>query len=216
MSGEKKYQVFVSSTYEDLKEERAAVFQALLDLGCIPVGMEQFPASGMSPMEYIKKMLDACDYYILILAGRYGSADPSDGIGFTEKEYDYAVAKGMPVMSFIISDVGKLPNEKCGKTDEERASLERFRTKASSGRMIRKYSSIEELVRDVYISVFQCIKDFPAIGWVRADGIDADPSIKTITIEELDAMLDEKLATFGGPRIQVQPIEAGGNTLYIY
>ena len=53
----KKYQVFVSSTYEDLKEERAAVAQCLLNIGCIPVGMEQFPASNMSQMEYIKKML---------------------------------------------------------------------------------------------------------------------------------------------------------------
>ena len=54
---EKKYQIFVSSTYEDLKEERSAVAQSLLDIGCIPVGMEQFPASNMSQMEYIKKCL---------------------------------------------------------------------------------------------------------------------------------------------------------------
>lgn len=216
MTKEKKYQVFVSSTYEDLKEERAAVFQALLDLSCIPVGMEQFPASGMSPMEYIKKMLDACDYYILILAGRYGSVDPSDGIGFTEKEYDYAVDKGMPVMSFIIDDVGQLPSDKCGKTDEQRAALERFRRKVSSGKMIRKYSSIEGLMHAVSVSMIQCIRDFPAIGWVRADGIDADSTVESITREELDALLDEKLSSLSGPRIRVQPNEAGGNTLFIY
>ena len=84
----KKYQVFISSTYSDLIEERAAATQCLLDNGCIPVGMEQFPASALSQMEYIRKMLDDCDYYILILGGRYGSLD-ADGIGFTEKEYDY-------------------------------------------------------------------------------------------------------------------------------
>lgn len=54
---QKKYQVFISSTYKDLIEERAAVTQSLLDMGCIPVGMEQFPASNMSQMEYIKMML---------------------------------------------------------------------------------------------------------------------------------------------------------------
>lgn len=83
----KKYQVFVSSTYKDLKEERLAVTQQLLKMGFIPVGMEQFPASNMSQMEYIKMMLDSCDYYLLILAGKYGTVD-TDGIGFTEKEYD--------------------------------------------------------------------------------------------------------------------------------
>mgnify|MGYP000509063210 CR=1 FL=1 len=95
----KKYQVFISSTYEDLKEERAAVTQCLLNNNCIPVGMEQFPASNMSQMEYIKKMLDDCDYYILIIGGRYGSLD-DDGIGYTEKEYNYAIQKGIPVMAF--------------------------------------------------------------------------------------------------------------------
>jgi hypothetical protein len=42
---EKKYQVFVSSTYRDLSEERQEVMQALLELDCIPVGMELFPAT---------------------------------------------------------------------------------------------------------------------------------------------------------------------------
>jgi hypothetical protein len=40
----KIYKVFVSSTYEDLREERAAVQKGLLKVGCLPVGMELFPA----------------------------------------------------------------------------------------------------------------------------------------------------------------------------
>lgn len=47
---QKKYQVFISSTYVDLIEARAAATQCLLDNDCIPVGMEQFPASEMSQM----------------------------------------------------------------------------------------------------------------------------------------------------------------------
>lgn len=174
---EKKYQVFISSTYEDLKEERAAVSQTLLDIGCIPVGMEQFPASGMSQMDYIKKMLETCDYYILILAGRYGSIDPTDGVGYTEKEYDYAVANHIPVMSFLCEDIGKLPNEKCEKTEAGRDLLTRFRAKVSASKMIKKYSSKESLQTVVAISLQQCIRDFPAVGWVRADGIDTDASL---------------------------------------
>lgn len=45
VSMEKRFQVFVSSTYEDLQEERKEVMQALLELDCIPAGMELFPAS---------------------------------------------------------------------------------------------------------------------------------------------------------------------------
>ena len=222
---EKKYQVFISSTYEDLKEERAAVSQTLLDLGCIPVGMEQFPASSMSQMNYIVKMLETCDYYILILAGRYGSIDPTDGVGYTEKEYDYAVANRIPVMSFLCDDIGKLPNEKCEKTDAGRDLLTKFRAKVSASRMIKKYSSKESLQAVVAISLQQCIRDFPAVGWVRADGIDTDASLAvvldkymkehTTTTEDLDALLDKKLSAHYGTKIRVEPNETGSNTLII-
>lgn len=40
----KRYQVFVSSTIEDLKEERLKVLNALLKISCIPAGMEYFSA----------------------------------------------------------------------------------------------------------------------------------------------------------------------------
>lgn len=223
---EKKYQVFISSTYEDLKEERAAVSQTLLDLGCIPVGMEQFPSSGMSQMDYIKKMLKTCDYYILILAGRYGSIDPTDGVGYTEKEYDYAVTNGIPVMSFIVEDIGKLPSEKCEKMDEGREALTKFRTKVSSSRMIKRYSSKENLQANVAVSLQKCIQDFPAIGWVRADGIDTDSSLEAMldkymkehavaTTEDINALVDKKLSTHSAPKIRVEPIETGGNKIII-
>ena len=167
---DKKYQIFISSTYEDLREERAAVAQCLLDIGCIPVGMEQFPASNMSQMEYIAKMMTDCDYYILILAGRYGSLD-SDGVGFTEKEYDYAISKGIPVMSFVVEDIGKLPNSKCDNTDQIRSKLEAFRKKVCERKLVRFFQDTNSLKAAVAISLNQCVHDYPAKGWVRGHSI---------------------------------------------
>lgn len=46
----RKYQVFVSSTYEDLQEHRRHVMQALLELDCFPAGMELFPSSDQESM----------------------------------------------------------------------------------------------------------------------------------------------------------------------
>ena len=51
---DKRYQVFVSSTFEDLQEERREVMQALLSLDCIPTGMELFPAADDESWELIK------------------------------------------------------------------------------------------------------------------------------------------------------------------
>lgn len=191
----KKYQVFVSSTYEDLKEERMAVIHCLLDNDCIPVGMEQFPASGMSQMEYIKKMLNECDCYILILAGKYGSFD-EDGIGFTEKEYDYAVSIGLPVLSFVHYDIGELPSRKCEETAKRRKMLAEFRTKVCSNRLVNKYLSVEDLKTKVATSINKCIKDIPMLGWIRAS---SDPEEELLTRKEamqlVDRALESRMAT---------------------
>ena len=52
---EVKHQVFVSSTYKDLLDERQEVMQALLELFCIPVGMELFPAADDDQWTLIKR-----------------------------------------------------------------------------------------------------------------------------------------------------------------
>ena len=82
-----RYQVFVSSTFADLKDERQKVIQALMEMDCIPAGMELFPAANDEQWEFIKRVIDDCDYYILIIGGRYGSLT-SEGISYTEKEFD--------------------------------------------------------------------------------------------------------------------------------
>ena len=120
---ERKYQVFISSTYEDLKTERQAAISCLLDMNCIPVGMEQFPASSLSQWEYIKKMIDMSDYYLLIVAGKYGSIDPEENISYTVKEYRYAIHKKMPILAFLHKNIDSLPAIKVGATDEERERI---------------------------------------------------------------------------------------------
>ena len=97
---DKKYQIFVSSTFIDLKEERQAVLKAVQEAEYIPSGMEMFPATDEEQFNFIKRIIDNCDYYVVIIAGRYGSLAP-DGISYTEKEYDYAVSKGIRVLAFV-------------------------------------------------------------------------------------------------------------------
>ena len=97
---DKRYQVFVSSTYKDLIDERRAVINEIMSLDCIPSGMELFPATDEEQFEFIKRIIDDCDYYVLILGGRYGSL-AKDGISYTEKEYLYALSKGIHVLAFV-------------------------------------------------------------------------------------------------------------------
>ena len=107
----KRYQVFVSSTFKDLAEERMEVIKALLELDCIPCGMEYFPAASEDSWSYISSLIKQCDYYVLIVAGRYGSMT-ADGISFTQKEYQCALDSGVPVLAFVRADVESLPVKK--------------------------------------------------------------------------------------------------------
>ena len=122
---EKRYQVFVSSTFEDLIPERQEVMQALLELDCMPAGMELFPAADDDQWTLIKRVIDDCDYYIVIIGGRYGSVG-QDNKSYTQMEYEYAVSCGKPVIAFIHKDPGKLPAEKTEKDPEAAQKLQEF------------------------------------------------------------------------------------------
>ncbi len=164
----KRYQVFISSTYSDLKEERSTVMQAIMSMDCIPAGMELFPAIDEEQFNFIKRIIDDCDYYILIIGGRYGSIS-DDGISYTEKEYDYAISRQIPVMTFLHKDIGKIPREKTDTQPELIKKLQDFQEKAKKGRLVKFWSNAAELTGIVAISLMQTIKTYPQIGWVRAN-----------------------------------------------
>src|SRR5882757_4579271 len=126
---EVKYQVFVSSTYRDLMEERQEVIQALLELDCIPVGMELFPAADDDQWTLIKRLIDDCDYYILIVGGRYGSLS-TEGISYTQMEYEYALKSGIPIISFIHKSPEKIAFGKSEVDPALREKLENFKKQA--------------------------------------------------------------------------------------
>lgn len=167
---DKRYQVFVSSTFADLQEERQKVIQALMEMDCIPAGMEVFPAADEDQWQFIKRIIDDCDYYLLIIGGRYGSTD-ADGVSYTEKEYDYAVSSGLKVIALLHEDPSQI---QVGKTDQDSGLAQRlsvFREKVAEGRLVKFWSSSEQLPGLVALSLSKTIKTYPAVGWVRADAV---------------------------------------------
>lgn len=168
MTVEKREQVFVSSTFKDLVEERAAVIQTLLEADCIPAGMEMFPASDTDKFDLIKGVIDLCDYYVVIVGGRYGSVDPEAELSYTEMEYDYAVQTGKPVMAFLHGDTGKLPGAKLDLDKDLRDKLDAFRSKAEASRTVKYWSEPGDLKGQVALAMIQVRKSHPAEGWIRA------------------------------------------------
>lgn len=166
----KRYQVFVSSTYADLKEERQRVIQALMEMDCIPAGMELFPAADEEQWLFIKKIIDDCDYYLLVIGGRYGSTT-ADGISYTEKEFDYAVSIGLKVIALIHGEPDNIPFGKSEQDQNLRVRLESFKQKVMTGRLVKFWKATEELPGLVALSLSKTIKTYPAVGWVRGGGV---------------------------------------------
>jgi Domain of unknown function (DUF4062) len=165
---DRRYQVFVSSTYEDLREERREVMQALLALDCIPTGMELFPAADDDSWSHIQRFIAGCDYYVVIVGGRYGSKGPT-GRSYTEMEYDYAVEVGLPTLAFLHKDPGTIPANKTEPTDEGKAGLAAFRGKIENARHAKYWSASGELAGAVTLGMASLMKIKPQVGWVRAD-----------------------------------------------
>jgi Domain of unknown function (DUF4062) len=164
---EKRYQVFVSSTFQDLQDERREVIQALLELDCIPAGMELFQASNEDQWSVIKRVIDDCDYYIVIIGGRYGSIG-KDSISYTEMEYRYAVEQGKPIVAFLHKDPDQISAGKSEKDAKGKVKLKTFRILCEQ-KMCRYWLSSPELGAMVSRSLVSLMKNSPAIGWIKGD-----------------------------------------------
>lgn len=165
---DKRYQVFVSSTFADLKDERHKVIQALMEMDCIPAGMELFPAADDEQWEFIKRIIDDCDYYVLIIGGRYGSLSDT-GISYTEMEFNYAIERGLNVLAFIHEAPGTIASDRTEIDPVLRDKLDQFRDRVKTNRLVKFWKTADQLPGLVALSLVKTIKVHPAVGWVRGD-----------------------------------------------
>jgi len=188
----KKYQVFVSSTYQDLVEERKEVIQALLELDCIPVGMELFPATDDDQWTLIKELIDDCDYYILIVGGRYGSLN-KEGISYTQQEYEYAIEIGIPTISFIHKSPDDIVVSKTDKDEQKAEKLKEFRTLVQE-KLVKPWVTPSDLGSVVSRSLVKLIRTKPRVGWVKADSISStEANLEILTLKKRIQDLENEL-----------------------
>jgi hypothetical protein len=216
----KRYQVFISSTFSDLQEERREVIETLMQMDCIPAGMELFPASNDEQFEFIKKVIDDCDYYVLIIGGRYGSIS-YEGISYTEKEYDYALSKNIPVLSFIHGNPDNIPSGKTEKDEVNRIKLEKFKEKVSSNRLIKYWTDKKELPGAVALSLLNAIKVHPQLGWVRGGNFDNNELLVQLNMlrmknEKLNNKINTLEAEISIKQIEDLELSSGTEKIGIY
>lgn len=193
MGSKRKLQVFVSSTFSDLIEERQAAVAAILKAGHIPAGMELFTAADVSQMKTIERWIDESDVYMLILGGRYGSIEPTSGLSYTELEYDYARTQGKPTFAVVITEdaletkVRLLGSEYMEKSEPK--AFDQFRKK-----VLTNISSFFSDSKDIKLCVYESLSDLAANhnlkGWVSADDVEDTRALH----EDIKKLRDENAA----------------------
>jgi hypothetical protein len=145
----------------------------------MPAGMELFPASDESAWQLIQDVIESSDYYVLLIGGRYGSLD-EDGISYTENEYDYAFSNKTPVIALLHKNPDNLPR---GKTDTNKDAwnkLKAFREKVESKHTCVYWETPEDLKAKLIVGLIAMVKKRPAVGWVRADSVPSDATIREV------------------------------------
>lgn len=178
-------------------------------MGHIPSGMEAFPAADVEQFDYIKKIIDECDYYVLIVAARYGSMDAA-GVSFTEKEYQYAVAQKKAVLAFIHNDTGSIPVDKTDIGVALQEKLAAFRKEIGKNRLVQFWNTREELKSKVIISLHKAISEYPAIGWMRASAAASEDLLAQINQLRLenDELRSKATVPFEGEAALADPTSA--------
>jgi hypothetical protein len=137
--------------------------------------MENFTATHDRGWETIRRVLDDTDYYVLILAGTYGSTDPSTGVSWTQREYEYAIAAGTPVIAFI-RKANQITADKMELSEEGRAKLAQFIATVRERHLCIPWKHAEDLGGSVVDALRNHIEDDEGTprerpGWFRGDQV---------------------------------------------
>lgn len=151
-------------------------------MDCIPAGMEAFVASNESQWAVIQRVIEQCDYYVLIIGGRYGSVTP-EGISYTEKEFHLARKLGLPILAFVHNDPGSIAGKNLDLNGALREKLDTFRELVTGNYPVKFWSTAAELGGQVSRSLIREIRINNRPGWVR----NTDSSLVEL-LEQLNAL----------------------------
>ena len=154
--------IFISSTYEDLKNERKEVIDIIDRIGQA-IAMEKFFASNHQSKDVCLKYLQDCDAVVLIIGFRYGWIDKIEEISFTEIEYNTAKTLGLPVFVFLKCQSDG--NWRSEETDSKKSKkLLAFKSRLDDERYRKTFSTPQELATEIFGAIHQYEIDNGEIG----------------------------------------------------
>ncbi|MBA2594275.1 MAG: DUF4062 domain-containing protein [Gammaproteobacteria bacterium] len=145
--------VYISSTSKDLGEHRSALKATLERAGFDVECMENYPAFDERPRDKCLADVAECDYYVLILAWRYGFQPEDDNprrLSITHLEYEKAVRLKKPCLAFLLDPEHAWPP---GRIDPNalspRSKIGRFRQTVETAHGRRFFTTPDSLAAAV-------------------------------------------------------------------
>ena len=192
-----RYQVFISTSGNEMQPERAVLAQTLIGMGFFSWGLEQRTPLSTS---IARRQIDDCDYVVILLGSQYGEQSVS-GVGYMHLEYIYAMTKQKPVIVFMHEE----PEAREAKLHDHKAELkEKFKEFRKQLQhevdQVFTYLSLRDLELAVRSSMPQMLERYPVVGWVR-------PQNTQVLQDEIDSLRAKvkQLETELGSR-EVDPI----------
>jgi len=168
-----KYHIFIGSTLDDLKSERKELARMVMELGHIPVMADCLDVGDRNAHKFLQKTIEECDYFIALVAHKYGEAD--NGISPLFTEVSMAAKKGIPVLALIMDEKARW---KSSNKDEDEAlvrKLDDFKGKLREG-PCETWTNAADLCQKAQSLIVREISLNSRPGWVRADRL-IDPTI---------------------------------------
>ena len=145
--------VYLSSTFEDLREHRAAVHRALRRMGHDVISMEEYVAEGAKPLRRCLEDVRAADVYLIVLAWRYGYVPPDpdtnpDKQSITRLEFEEAKRAGKSILAFMLDPNAPWPPSQIDamSTDNHAAECIRgFRDEVGTNYLAGIFRTADEL-----------------------------------------------------------------------
>ena len=145
--------VFLSSTFEDMKEYRKAIIDRIIKRRMVPICMENWGANANKVTSVITDEVKKADIYLGIFGTRYGYVDENTNMSMTEIEYREALASNKPILVYI----AKNAKDDITTGDNSQKMLELL-TEIGKERIVYYFNSIDQLGEQVFADLERYIK----------------------------------------------------------
>ena len=145
--------VFLSSTFEDMKEYRKAIIDRIIKRRMVPICMENWGANANKVTSVITDEVKKADIYLGIFGTRYGYVDENTNMSMTEIEYREALASNKPILVYI----AKNAKDDITTGDNSQKMLELL-TEIEKELIVYYFNSIDQLGEQVFADLERYIK----------------------------------------------------------